>query len=422
MRRGRRRSLRFWRPVPRPLAGTRLPRELRPRRVPRLAAALAEGVRDAGFQTLLQRIDRSPLHQASEVQIYARGINAFAAMAAAVQAARREVLLESYIFKDDRLGKAAAEFLRAAAERGVAVKVLADAVGSWSTNAAFWGHLGEHGIEVRLFHSLVSHPLLHAYRDHRKILVVDREVAFTGGMNIGDEYAVGEGNTPAWRDTHARVCGSPAWEMAVVFDEGWRRAGGTPLEHDRQPADQAAGLPVQVLDSRPGRGHVESASVLGAITGAARERLWITNSYFAPRRTVVDLLGEAVERGVDVRLLLPGRTDVPLVRHAGHGLYARLLRKGVRLWEYQRSVLHAKTLVADDFVSVVGSSNLDYRSFRFNAECNLLILGDDPAASLSAAFAADLDDSLEITAAEWRARRFSHRLGDRLASALAPLL
>jgi cardiolipin synthase len=268
----------------------------------------------------------------------------------------------------------------------------------------------------------VSHPLLQGYRDHRKILVVDREVAFTGGMNIGDEYAVGDGAAPAWRDTHARVCGSPAWEMAVVFDEGWRRAGGPALELDRLPASQAAGLPVQVLDSRPGRGHVESASVFGAIAGAARKRLWITNSYFAPRRAVIDLLGAAVARGVDVRLLLPGLTDVPLVRHAGHGLYSGLLRKGVRLWEYQRSVLHAKTLVADDFVSVVGSSNLDYRSFRFNAECNLLILGEEPAASLTAAFADDLADSLEITAADWRQRRLAHRLGDHLASFLAPLL
>lgn len=408
--------------MPRPLAGTRLPRELRPRRVPLLAAALPLGLRDPGFAHLLQRIDRSPLHQAAQVAIYSRGTEAFAAMAAAVAAARHEVLLESYIFKDDRVGKAAAEFLRAAAERGVAVKVLADAVGSWGTHAAFWTHLGRHGIEVRLFHRLSHRPLYHAFRDHRKILVVDREMAFTGGMNIGDEYAVGEGGTPAWRDTHARVAGSPAWEMAVVFSEGWVRAGGEPLVLATQTAEQPPGVPTQLLDSRPGRGHIESAAVLGAIVGGARQRLWITNSYFAPRRAVVGLLGGAVRRGVDVRLLLPGPTDVPLVRHAGHGLYGRLLRRGVRLWEYQPSVLHAKTLVADDFVAVVGSSNLDYRSFRFNAECNLVMLGDQPARALVDAFEDDLARSSEIDYGSWQRRSPWHRLGDRLARSLAPIL
>jgi cardiolipin synthase len=419
---GGKRRRRLWRAVPRPLAGTRLPRELRPRRVPRLAEALPQGVRDPGVALLLQRIDRSPFHSARQVDIYTRGADAFAAMAGAALQAEREVLLESYIFKDDRLGRAAAEILRSAAERGVAVKVLADAVGSWGTDAAFWTHLGEHGIEVQLFHTLLRHPLNQGFRDHRKILVVDRRVAFTGGMNIGDEYAVGTGETPAWRDTHARVLGTPAWEMAVVFNEGWVRAGGKPLDLPPLEPSPPPGILTQVLDSRPGRGHVESAAVLGAIAGAARRRLWITNSYFAPRRAVVGLLATAVRRGVDVRLLLPGRTDVPLVRHAGHGLYARLLAAGVRLWEYQPSVLHAKTLMADDYVAVVGSSNLDFRSFRFNAECNLLVLGEEPAAALTTAFEEDLAASVEIRSGEWSRRGGGHRLGDGLALCLAPWL
>jgi cardiolipin synthase len=264
--------------------------------------------------------------------------------------------------------------------------VLADALGSWGTRTSFWTRLEERGVEVRLFHSLVRHPLYQAFRDHRKILVVDRRVAFTGGMNIGDEYVVGEVGVGAWRDTHLKVTGPPAWEMAVVFVEGWRRAGGAPIVLPPLAADFSPGAPVLVLDSRPGRGHSESAAVLGAIVGAARERLWITNSYFAPRRGVVDLLGAARRRGVDVRLLLPGPTDVPLVRHAGHGFYDALLCRGVRLYEYQRSVLHAKSLVTDGYVSVVGSSNLDYRSFRFNAECNLVLLEENVARGLERAF------------------------------------
>lgn len=420
MSRGSPRRRRFF-PVPRPRAGTALRPELRPRRSFRLGEALAGGLDDPQLPRLLQRIDRSPLWPAYGVEIYTRGELALDAMCDAIAGARREVLLESYIFKDDGVGRRAALLLQSAAARGVQVRVLADALGSWGTRGSFWSALGEHGVEVRLFHSLVSHPLFQAYRDHRKILVVDRQTAFTGGMNIADEYGAAE-RSDLWRDTHVRVEGPPAWEMAVVFAEGWERAGGAPIELEPLAAEFAAGAPALVLDSRPGRGHMESAAVLALLAGAARRRLWITSSYFAPRPRTVRLLGRVAARGVDVRLLLPGPTDVPLVRHAGHGHFAALLRRGVRLFEYRRSVLHAKTLAADGRLAVVGSSNLDYRSFRFNAECNLVILDPGAAARLEDAFTEDLESSEEITEPAWSRRRFAHRAGDRLARALSPLL
>jgi cardiolipin synthase len=255
---------------------------------------------------------------------------------------------------------------------------------------AFWTHLGRHGIEVRLFHRLSHRPLYQAFRDHRKILVVDREVAFTGGMNIADEYAVGDGGTPAWRDTHAhRRLGGLG--DGGGLSEGWvrrRRAVGAAAADRRA----AAGVPTQVLDSRPGRGHVESAAVL------ARSSVRRGGGCGSPTPTAPRgggrLLAGAVRHGVDVRLLLPGPTDA--AGATPPRALRQALRRGVRLWEYQPSVLHAKTLVADDFVAVVGSSNLDYRSFRFNAECNLLMLGDQPAQALTDAFEADLRSPPEI--------------------------
>jgi cardiolipin synthase len=405
-----------------------LPRALRPRRVGRLASALPEGVRDPGFEVLLRRIDTSPLHRGNRVDLFFEGTDAFGAMARAVEEAREEVLLEAYILKDDEAGKALAEVLAAAARRGVAVRVLADAFGSSATHGAFWRELGASGIEVRLYHPLFPALWYQPYRDHRKILAVDRRVAFTGGMNIGEEYGSSrkaQGTT--WRDTHARLEGPVAWEMAVVFREGWEGAGGTPFEIAPlavPPADEPPppGASLLVLDSSPGRGHEETASVLAASLAASRARFWLTNAYFAPRRGALPLLAHAARRGVDVRLLLPGSSDVPIVRHAGHGSYRWLLKRGVRIFEYQGSVLHAKTLVADGYVSMVGSSNMDFRSFHFNSECNVLALDEGVARTLEERFEADLAESVEITLADWHRRPAAHRIGDRLARMLSPVL
>lgn len=420
-----------------------LPPELRAPHVAAVASTLSRGVRDPGFASLLRRIDGAPLLPAAEVEPYFRGHEAFSAMRAAITAAREEVLLESYIFKDDEVGRELATDLAAAASRGVAVRVLADAFGSFSTRRAFWRTLRAGGVDVRLFHPLLPRLWNQGYRDHRKILVVDRTVAFTGGMNVGNEYGAaplawsGCGDAPraatergaatgavidAWRDSHVRVTGAPAWEMAVVFAEGWERAGGAPLVIPPLAPHGHEGAPVLVLDSRPGRGHEESAAVLGAIIGAARASVWITNSYFAPKSSLTQLLGDAAARGVDVRLLLPGKSDVPIVRHAGHGFFAELLRAGVAIFEYDASILHAKSVVVDGHVSVVGSTNMDYRSFHWNAECNLVVLSDAVAARMQEAFAQDLAGASPVTAAAWRTRPLRHRIGDRLARWLTPLL
>ncbi|HEY9421177.1 MAG TPA: phospholipase D-like domain-containing protein [Thermoanaerobaculia bacterium] len=421
----RRHRFRRFKPILRPLPGNSLPRELRVNRVGRLAEALPQGIADPGFEVLLRRIDQAPFLGGNEVEVYTDGQAAFTAMREAGLAAEREILLESYIFKDDATGRLFLAELQAAAGRDVTVRVLADALGSAETRKEFWQEMEDYGVQVRLFHPLFQSLWYQPFRDHRKILVVDREVAFTGGMNIGEEYGSPQpkpGET--WRDTHVRVAGPTAWEMAVVFSEGWRHSDGSHFEIDPLVAG-AAELPgsrILVLDSRPKRGQAESASALAAITAAARKYLWITNAYFAPARGAIDLLGDAAKRGVDVRLLLPGKTDVPIVRRAGHGYYHALLERGVRIFEYQPAILHAKTLVADGLVSVVGSTNFDYRSFIFNSECDLLILCPQTAASLEQAFLADLEQSEEVRFEDWRRRPLTKVVGDRMARWLSPVL
>jgi cardiolipin synthase len=407
----------------RPRPGRKLPEELQPENVGRLAEALAEGVHGAEFEQLVHSINTGPIHPGNQVKIFFNGDEMFASVAQAIEVATREILLETYILKDDATGHKLAERLGRAVARGVKVRVLADAFGSWMTSRAFWRRLQNLGIEARLFHPFWSKLWDHFIRDHRKIIVIDGRVSFAGGMNVGNEYGSSRhAKGGLWRDTHARIEGPTAWEMALVFKEGWRRAGGEPFPVSSFTATEDHGAKTLVLDSRPGRGYAETASVLAAIVGASRTRLWVTNSYFAPRRSALAVLGRAAQRGVDVRLLLPGVSDIPLVRHAGHGSFSQLLASGVRIFEYQPAILHAKTLVADDYVTVVGSSNLDFRSFHFNAECNVLILDDKTGRRMVHAFETDLVESVEIRRNQWKKRSLPHRIGDSLARCLSPLL
>lgn len=414
---------RFWRPEVAPKPGRRLPRELSPDRVDRLAAALPGGLDDPGFAPLLSRIEQSPIHAGNRVRVFFEGRDAFAAMLEDLGAAVSEILLETYILRDDETGRRFQEALAAAAARGVRVRVLADAFGSMHTRRAFWRAFAEAGVEARLFRPFRFPFKRLFFRDHRKILVVDRRVSYTGGMNIGDEY--GSALIPrerVFRDTHARVEGPVAAEMAAVFREGWLGAGGAPFALEPVACADTGGARVLVLDSRPGRGAREVSAALASIVGGARRRLWITEAYFAPRRRVGAILGRAAGRGVDVRLLLPGRTDVRTVRHAGHGFFAGLLRRGVRLFEYRAAVLHAKTMVADGRVSVIGSSNVDFRSFERNAECNFVVFDAPVAEEMERRFLADLAESEEILRDAWRRRSWAHRSLDALARRLSPIL
>jgi len=414
----------------RPLLRRSLPRALQADRAWALARDLPLGVRDPAFRALVQQIDGSPWHGLARIDVFEDGTETFDAIIDAINAAAHEVLLETYILRDDRIGERLRRALSQASARGVQVRVLADALGSMATSRRYWRALEAAGIMVRLFHPWWHSPL-HAWRrDHRKIIVIDRALAFAGGMNIGEEYgSAARLRHAAFRDSFARLSGAVVAELASVFAEGWDRAGGEPIpgvEPVTRTISRELLAPEQsgvlILDGRPGRGQPESIAVLSALVGAARTRLWITTPYFAPPDGGLYILVDAAQRGVDVRLLLPGRSDVPLLRHAAHGAYARLLRGGVRVFEYQPCILHAKTMVCDGHLAVIGSANLDFRSLWFNAECNLLLSDDATAGTLERHFEADLAESEEVRLAEWQARGVWHRLGDAVARGLRVLL
>ena len=382
----------------------------------------SDGVADRKFLDTLERIDTSPWWSVDQITPLFHGPDFLQRLLHQISQAESEVLLESYIFHADHSGQQLANALIGAAARGLSVRVLVDAWGSNETEPTFWQQLRAGGVELKRFkppHLGFLYPIV---RDHRKICVIDRKVAYLGGMNIGDEYL--RQSTSLWRDTQVEIHGAVCAELTVVFNECWTQAGGAPLtlpSAQTYPSDpNKAQLLVQ--DSQPGRGLLEATLGFVATCHAVRERLWITNAYFAPKRVVIKSLLAAVQRGVDVRLLFPAKSDIPVLKWAARSVYADLLKGGARVFEYQPRVLHAKSLLADQTLSVIGSQNLDARSYQFNAECNVVIDAQPVNELMAEQFLADLNQAKEIKLAAWQRRSIGWRIRSAIARIIAPLL
>ena len=359
----------------------------------------------------------------NQVKLFFKGDDAFAAIREAIQNAHSEVLLETYILRDDETGRSLLKLLGEATRRGVQIKVLADGYGSWGTKHSFWKQMNELGIENRLFHPLGTHFRGLFIRDHRKIIIVDQQISFVGGMNIANEYGSSRKlKNRTWRDSHAMIVGSTAHQFVDIFNQSWVRAGGSPISRLPMIPLSTGSVDGLVLNSSFKEGNDQSALAFSIIVSGSQKRLWITNSYFAPNQPVITLLKQAALRGVDVRLLLQGPTDMPFLRLASQGIYEELLLAGIRIFEYQGAILHAKTLICDDHISVVGSSNLDYRSIYFNAECDLVMHDQNIAEIMSKTFLHDLVESTEIYLISCKNRSLIQTIKQQIARIMSPCL
>lgn len=347
------------------------------------------------------------------------GEQTYPAMLEAIASARSHICLETYIFRADATGRRFAKALAERAKAGVEVNVIVDAWGS-PLPAAFVRRMERAG--VRFVHYNPLRLSWQAFRsrfarfwrrNHRKILVVDNRVGFTGGLNIGDDYASERVGGWGWRDTHIRIEGPAVSELLYVFLRTWRKEGGAPLDEARYRNEgRRPDGKVRILasDLRRGRAMIKEA-YLNAIR-RAQKRLWITSAYFLPTHKMLKALIGAARRGVDVRLILAGTTDIPPARYAAQSFYGRLLKAGVRIFEWGGSVLHAKTALADDHWSTVGSSNLDSMSLRLNLEVNAIVEDRAFNEALARLFEDDLERCVEV---EWRWFRYRPLL-DRLLS------
>lgn len=350
--------------------------------------------------------------ESNRVRLLRDGREAYPAMLEAIAGARREVLFEMYWIQGDRAGLMFRDALVAKAKEGVDVRVSYDAVGSISAPSSMWQPLVAAGGDVCEFGSVS--PLLARFRfdqinfrDHRKILVVDSETAFTGGMNVGDPWLPREQGGDDWRDDGIEVRGPVAEDLRSLFFENWLRMGrAVPRDAGRLPRRPSGR--VVVLANQHGRARGIRTAYLRAIRRAKR-RIDITNPYFLPGPFFLSALYGAQRRGVEVRILIPGQSDVWVVSMAMSSLIGRLLESNARVFAYQGRILHAKTAVVDETFATVGTYNLDARSRRYNRECNIAVHDRDVARAIRASFEKDLETSAELSLATWKQRSLAHR-------------
>lgn len=348
-----------------------------------------------------------------EVTLLRDGAQAFPAMLAEIARARREVLLEMYWIGDDACGR---RFLEALAERagaGVRVRVVYDAVGSIGLPDGFFAALQEQGGEVLEFHSvspLRSAMTLDGFerRDHRKLLVVDGVVAFTGGINLAREWLPPEEGGDGWRDDVVRVRGPAAQELRWLFYDTWRRRPFAVIPSDVVPLPRRRTRPVYVLANRWRRRRSIRREYLVRIANA-HTSVDIANSYFIPNRSVRGALFRAAARGVRVRVLVPAKSDVPIVQHAVEAMFEALLENGIEIYTMRGRILHAKTVIIDERFTMIGSYNLDERSWSKNLEANLAVEDAAFARHARSWFDHDCQKGSRVDLASWRARPLTKR-------------
>ena len=370
---------------------------------------------------------RHTLLQGNGCQLLRDGVEAYPAMLAAIRGARRYIHLETYMFITDAVGELFGEALAEAAERGVHVQVLYDALGSWTSRRSFFEALRARGVDIRPFKpfSSLNRGLRHLLRrDHRKILAVDGEVAFIGGVNISAHWAP-EGQGAAWRDDVLQVEGPAVYELERRFVATWRlafqdrfRTWRETRRRRRQTARERRGDVSLAVLSRRRSIH---RAYLHAIARARRSVL-VAAAYFIPDRKLVAALREAAQRGVEVSLLLNAKSDHPWLVHATRAFYEKLLTAGVRIFEWERCVLHAKTAVVDGVWGTIGSFNLERRSLLFNHEVNAVFADPRLGRLLEESFRGDCQSCREVDLEQFRRRPLWQKLFERVLYAFRKVL
>lgn len=356
------------------------------------------------------------LLEGNAVEILQNGDGFFPRLLADIAAATETVHLETYVWWEGDICRQVAEALAAKARQGVAVRVLLDATGSAKMDKKLLELMRAAGVKVSKYRPFrLSNIARVNSRDHRKLMVVDGRVGYVFGHGISDKWLGNAQDADHWRDTGARLLGPIVGSLQSCFTENWVEETGEVLAGDKFfPRLEPAGTTSAHLAYHFNHGSVSSVDLLYRLAFASAQReLLIQNPYLAPDPEVLELIAKAADRGVDVRIMLPGEvTDAQIVRHAGHHHFDTLLERGVRLFEYQPTLNHQKIIIVDGQWSHLGSTNLDNRSFESNDEVSLGIVDGAIAAELKAAFERDLESTEEIELERWQKRSWLHKLRD----------
>jgi cardiolipin synthase len=381
---------------------------------------------EPSFFPTLEAYTSSPIVGRNAVDVLLNGEEFFPAMLDGIRAARKTITYAQYYFED---GPVAQEMVEALAERcraGVGTSVLLDAFGTLSMPGAYIDLMRTSGCHVEIFRPLSPIRWNRSnQRNHRRVLVVDGRVGFTGGSGVSRKW-MGNGRVEDhWRDTDVRVRGPVVEYLQGAFAENWLEATGIVLGGEAyfpRPVPPVGDVYAQVVRSSPAGGSFAMYTMFLLSISSARRTIFITNPYFVPDGTMEDALTSAVSRGVRVVVLVPGAIDHNLVRQASRGKFGKMLKAGVEIYEYRAGLLHAKTMVVDGVWSTVGSTNLDNRSFALNDELNLVVYDAAVARRLEKVFADDLAHSVKVDYRAWHRRSFKDRLLEILSTPIRPLL
>jgi cardiolipin synthase len=364
----------------------------------------------------IQRVYGAPFTDGNKITLLWRGKETFQKIFDAVKNAQELLCLEFYIFRDDETGHELSEILKKKASEGVKVYILYDHFGSFGNPLKFWKNLKKTGIHVRASRPFKwTSPFQYVYRDHKKLIIIDGQKAFTGGLNIANEY---RGYHPLkrkapWRDTGIFLEGPIAKSLLDIFKKSWKIWKGVPIHYTKHIEPFQQGLPAIPIFASSAKSRRRMRKLLYYSINKAQKSIFLTTAYFTPSRRMLQVLENAVSRGVKVTLLLPGKSDILAAHYAGRASFVKLLKAGIEIYNYNGEILHAKTAVFDEIWSVIGSANLDFRSLRINDEGNVGIIDTGFAHQMLRVFHEDIQYSKKITLEKWLKRPLHEKMKER---------
>lgn len=375
---------------------------------------------------LSYNLSRSPFTVNNEIDIYTDGASKFESLKQDLLNAKKSILLQYYIFLDDIIGNEIADILISKAKQGVMVKVIYDHIGSFSARNRFFDKMKQHGVETHPFFRVNFPHFANRinWRNHRKIVVIDGNIGYIGGMNIADRYVNGLPNGEEWRDTHFRVRGDIVESLIYSFAIDWNFLKKDPyvpeVKTERSEICNLTG--VQLVTGGPTeRWNNLTLCFLRAIS-SARSKILIQTPYFLPTDGLLNALEAAALAKIDVRIMMPRNTDSRLLHYASFSYITQCLKAGIKVYLYEPGMLHAKAMIIDDNFVTAGSTNFDFRSFENNFECNLLIYDTEINRKMRAIFFNDLKRCKKLTLEQWKKRPLPQRFLESLLRLVSPIL
>lgn len=375
-----------------------------------------------------KNISSSPISFATDTEVLTNGDRTFSAIIDAMNNAKHHIHLEYYIVRNDGLGEQIKDLLIKKVKEGVEVRFLIDDVGSVTLTKNYLVSLQNAGVKVRFFNE-VHIPLFNNklnFRNHRKIVVVDGQIGFVGGLNIGDEY-LGKNETYGfWRDTHLKVVGESAGALQLIFFQDWYYMTKEELDIQQYlpipPENQVENGGVQIISGGPDNRHTVIKDLYFSMITSASSSVWIASPYFIPDADIASAIKIAARSGVDVRLLVPNKADHKIVFYASHSYFEEFLEAGVKIFEYTKGFMHSKLVIIDGEIASIGTANMDMRSFHLNFEVNACLYKTNSVKELVNDYLNDISDSNQIILETFENRSFVTRIVESLARLVSPLL